>query len=125
MTTSIKTSAARTEHLIDAKGARPGKIAAEAAARLIGKDRTDFARNVSPRVTVRIINASQAAIDGRKMDQKTYVSYSGYAGGRKVRPIRDVAAKKGYGEIFRKAVKGMLPKNKLQAVMMNNLVIEE
>lgn len=113
------------EYRIDAKDARLGKVAAEAAAHLMGKDRTDFARNVSPRVAVRIVNASQVAIDGRKMDQKSYVSYSGYAGGKKVRPLKDVVAKKGYSEIFRKAVKGMLPKNKLQSVMMNNLAIEE
>lgn len=110
---------------IDAKDARLGKVAAEAAARLMGKNRTDFARNAAPRVKVKIVNAGQVAIDARKVSGKVYTSYSGYPAGLKKRTVRDVISKKGHTELFRKAVKGMLPKNRLQAVMLKNLQIEE
>ncbi|MCI0542786.1 uL13 family ribosomal protein [bacterium] len=112
-------------HTIDAKNARLGKVATEAARHLMGKNSTGFAKNVAPKMSVRITNAGFLAVNRKKLDQKQYVSYSGYPGGLKIAPIRNVIAKKGYKEVLRKAVKGMLPKNKLQAVMMNNLTIEE
>lgn len=120
-----ETSSHPIVHTIDAKDARLGKVASSAAAHLMGKDSVTFARNVAPRVKVKIVNAGQVAIDARKMSRKTYTSYSGYPAGLKKRTMRDVVAKKGHAELFRKAVKGMLPKNKLQAVMMRNLQIEE
>ena len=125
MKTSLKTAVRAHTHLIDAKGARLGKVAAEAAGFLMGKDRADFVRNDAPKVAVRIIHAGQTDIPARKAAQKEYVHYSGYPGGRKNIPLRDVAGKKGYQELFRKAIRGMLPKNKLQAIMMNNLIVEE
>ncbi len=112
-------------YMIDAKGKRLGQVAGEAARYLMGKDSVSFARNIAPKITVRITNAGGLSLDPRKLSQKTYSSYSGYPGGLKIAPMKNVVAKKGYREIFRKAVKGMLPKNKLQQVMMNNLVIEE
>jgi len=54
-----------------------------------------------------------------------YKKYSGYPGGLKETSMRRLAAEKGYGEVFRKAVKGMLPKNKLQAIMLKNLTVSE
>ena len=114
-----------TTYTIDAKDARLGKVAAQAAARLMGKDRTDFVRYSVPNAIVKIVNAGQAAESSRKMKGKVYVSYSGYPAGLKRRTMQDVAAKRGRAELFRRAVKGMLPKNKLQAVMMRNLKIEE
>ncbi|MCI0542282.1 50S ribosomal protein L13 [bacterium] len=112
-------------YTIDAKEKRLGQVAGEAARYLMGKDSVNFARNIAPKITVRIVNAGALSLDPRKLDQKLYTSYSGYPGGLKNKPIKDIVAKKGYREIFRKAVKGMLPKNKLQQVMMNNLTIEE
>lgn len=110
---------------LDAKDAKLGRIAAKAAHILMGKDTVAFARNIAPRVNVHILNASSVLVESRKLDGKTYVSYSGYPGGLKKKSMRQTAIKKGYSEVFRKAVKGMLPKNRLQSVMMNNLKIEE
>lgn len=114
-----------TTYTIDAKGKRLGAVAGLAARYLMGKNSAGFARNIAPKVRVNITHASALSLDPRKLTQKSYTSYSGYPGGLKVRGMKDVVAKKGYKEVFRKAVKGMLPKNKLQQVMMNNLKIEE
>jgi len=113
------------EYTIDAQSKSLGRIASEAAVLLMGKNETDFARNVAPSVKVQIINASKASIHPKKLDMKKYKSYSGYPGGLKETPMKKVIEKKGYSELFRTAVNGMLPKNKLQSVMMKNLIITE
>jgi len=59
------------------------------------------------------------------MLQKTYSRYSGYPGGLKQPTMKMVVAKKGYSELFKEAVSGMLPKNKLRSKMMKNLKISE
>src|SRR3954466_3412959 len=101
------------KYTIDAQGKRPGRIATEIAVLLMGKNRTDFARNKIPLVTVEVTNASSMWIDAKKKKEKTYVRHSGYPGGLKTESMEQVIAKKGAGEILRKAVLGMLPKNKL------------
>ena len=64
-------------------------------------------------------------IDAKKRENKTYQSYSGYPGGRREWKLDAEIKKKGYGEVFRKAITGMLPGNKLRPLMLKNLVIEE
>ena len=68
------------EYQIDAQGKKLGRIASEAATVLMGKNRTDFARNVIPEVKVKIINSSKISTTNKKMDQKIYKNYSGYPG---------------------------------------------
>lgn len=113
------------EHTIDAKDKALGRVATAAAVFLMGKDDPAFQRNVAPNVKVKILNASKAKISQKKMQEKTYQNYSGYPGGRKVFTMEKLIEKKGYEEVFRKAVRGMLPSNKLRAVMMKNLIITE
>ncbi len=113
------------EYTLDAQGKSMGRIATEAAMKLMGKNAPTYKPNVAPEVSVRIVNASKANISEKKKGEKTYERYSGYPGGLKSSTMEEVIAKKGYGEVFRMAVKGMLPKNKLQAVMMKNLTVEE
>ena len=112
-------------HTIDAKDKTIGKVSTEAAQFLIGKNITGFKRNVIPSVTVKIINASHVRISEKKRDNKVYKRYSGYFGGLKEETLKSLAGRRGYGEVFRHAVKGMLPKNKLQSKMLKNLVITE
>ncbi|MBU1557897.1 50S ribosomal protein L13 [Patescibacteria group bacterium] len=112
------------EYTIDAKGKKLGRIASEAAILLMGKNTPDFQKNEVPSVKVNIENSSDLNIDDKKLDNKEYQRYSGYPGGRKVRMMKEVIAKKGYGEIVEKAVYGMLPANKLRAKMMKNLIIK-
>ncbi len=113
------------EHTIDAKDKSLGRVATAAAVFLMGKDSPTFQRNIAPEVKVKILNASKANISQKKIKEKTYQNYSGYPGGRKVFTMEKLIEKKGYEEVFRKAVRGMLPSNKLRPIMMKNLIVEE
>jgi large subunit ribosomal protein L13 len=113
-----------TKHTIDAEGKRIGRVATQAAVLLMGKNLKEFKRNSIPEITVEIINSSKAKIDDKKMEQKTYSRYSGYPGGLKKPTMIQVIHKKGHKELFKEAVSGMLPKNKLRAKMMNNLIVK-
>ena len=112
-------------HTIDAKGKKIGRIASQAAVLLMGKNRTDFARNIVPEVKVSIINASQASVVAGKIATKKYKHFSGYPGGLRETSFTRTVEKKGYAEVFKKAIYGMLPKNKLRSKMILNLKISE
>ena len=113
------------EHVIDATNKKLGRIATEAAMVLMGKNVADFQPNKVAAHKVVIQNASKADISEKKKDTTFYDSYSGYPGGLKKTSMRRVIEKKGFEEIFRKAVFGMLPGNKLRAVIMKNLTVNE
>lgn len=113
------------KYTLDAENKKIGRVATEAVVYLLGKNTPEFAKNKIPNITVEIKNASKANIDENKKLQKTYSRYSGYPGGLKQPTMQEVITKKGYGELFKEAISGMLPKNKLRARMMNNLIITE
>lgn len=112
------------EYTIDAANRRIGKVATEAAALLLGKNSTAFAKNTAAPVTVKIINASKLDIT-EKRAQEEFQRYSGYPGGRKVETLGHLGKRLGYAEVMRRVVYGMLPKNKLNDVRMHNLQISE
>ncbi|MEK7139954.1 MAG: uL13 family ribosomal protein [Patescibacteria group bacterium] len=114
-----------TQHTIDATKKSIGRVASEAAILLMGKNTPAFQKHISPDVSVKVVHASKAALHAKKMDQGTHKRYSGYPGGLTITSWKDVVAKKGYAELFRVAVSGMLPKNKLRAKMLKRLIIEE
>jgi len=113
------------EYTIDATGKSLGRLSSEVAALLNAKNSTSFAKNVVAPVKVKVINASKVKVTGKKMNQSVHKTYSGYPGGQRVKTLATVVEKKGYKEIVRHAVEGMLPKNKLQDKRMKNLLIEE
>lgn len=113
-----------TEYTIDAAGKRLGKVATEAAKYLMGKNDPSFAKHTVADVTVTITNASKLDVTEKKKGE-IYQSYSGYPGGRRVETLEHLGQRLGYAEVVRRTVKGMLPKNKLQAVMMKNLIVTE
>jgi large subunit ribosomal protein L13 len=113
------------KYTLDAQDKKIGRIAAQAAVYLMGKNTPEFKRNAIPSVTVEIKNTSKASIDEKKMTQKTYSRYSGYPGGLRQPTMEQVIAKKGYSELFREAILGMLPKNKLRSKMIKNVIITE
>ncbi|MBI5133831.1 MAG: 50S ribosomal protein L13 [Candidatus Taylorbacteria bacterium] len=115
----------RTTHTIDAQAKKIGRVATEAAKVLMGKNTPAYQPNVVADVEVRIINASKADVSEKKKDEKVYRRYTGYPGGLIDTTLKRMIEKKGYGEAFKIAVKGMLPKNKLQAKMLKNLVVTE
>ena len=125
MTKMTKTAKATNTHIIDAAGKKVGRVATQVAVLLMGKNLTDFARNNVPEVKVSLINVSQASVDANKADQKFFKDYSGYPGGLKETSFKRMTEKKGYAEVFKRAIYGMLPKNKLRSKMILNLTISE
>lgn len=113
------------EYTIDATNRPIGRVASEAATFLMGKNTPEFRRNIAPAVNVKVVHAAEMKISQKKLDEKTYISYSGYPGGQKVRPLSKIAKEKGYADVITRAVRGMLPANKLRSVMLKNLSIEE
>lgn len=113
------------KYKIDATNRKLGRVASEAAVFLLGKNRTDFAKNTVAQVAVEIVNASKADISEKKLTEKKYTRYSGYPGGLRAPSMRNVVEKKGYAEIFTLAVYGMIPSNKLRAKIMKNLSVKE
>ncbi|MCH7529945.1 50S ribosomal protein L13 [Patescibacteria group bacterium] len=114
-----------TTHKIDAKEKRIGRIASEAAQFLMGKNTVTYVRNQIPEITVSIENASKMQIDAGKREKNKYIHYTGYPSGLRTKTMDQVILKKGYSELLRKAVYGMLPSNKLRPRMMKNLNITE
>lgn len=115
----------KTEYTIDATGRKLGRLASEVATLLLGKQLPDYKPNQVADVKVTINNASKLDISDNKLDSKEYSRYSGFPGGRRTRTAREVVELKGFGELIRRAVNGMLPKNKLQSRRMKNLEINE
>jgi large subunit ribosomal protein L13 len=112
-------------HTIDATNKKIGRVASQAAKILMGKDEPTYAPNKAPAVTVSIINASKADVSTKKMAEELHASFSGYPSGIRVDTVAKVIGQKGYAGLFRRAIKGMLPKNKLQPIMMKHLTITE
>lgn len=112
-------------HTLDATNKKIGRVASQAAKILMGKDEPTYAPNKAPAVKVSIVNAGKADVSTKKMHEGLHASFSGYPSGIRVDTVAKVIEQKGYSELFRRAVKGMLPKNKLQNIMMKNLTITE
>lgn len=113
----------REKHTIDATGQPLGRLAVSVAVLLRGKNKPEFAsyKDVGDFVTVK--NFNQAAFTGRKKEQKTYYRHSGYLGGLKEKKL-GVLLDERPEEVLRKAVWGMLPKNKLRTPQINRLKVE-
>ena len=112
------------EYIIDAEGKRIGRIATEAASVLLGKNTTHFAKNIVEPVTVKIINAQKLDVN-EKRAQEEFQRYTGYPGGRRVETLGHLADRRGYNEVLRRVIGGMLPKNKLHSRRLKNLVVTE
>lgn len=110
-------------YTVDAKGRALGRVASEAASALLGKKSAHYVKNKVLPVDVTITNASGLVIGEKKMAQKEYVHYTGYPGGLRTTSIKMLKDKKGIEEVIRKAVDGMIPRNKLRKERMKRLTI--
>lgn len=110
---------------IDATNKKIGRVAQEAAMILMGKDSPMYEPNKVISEGVHIINASKADISEKKKDEKEYKWFTGYPSGLKTRTMDQMIAKRGVEEVYRKAILGMLPKNRLRAQMIKKLKISE
>ena len=115
----------KKEYVIDATGKALGRVATEIANVLRGKDTVTFVKNLAPKITVKVVNAGRLDVSQKKMKEKVYKHYTGHPGGLREVSLTRMIEKKGWAEPIRKAVYGMLPTNRLRAVMMKNLIITE
>jgi large subunit ribosomal protein L13 len=113
----------RKNHTIDATDKVLGRLATEIAILLRGKQKPGFApyKDIGDFVTVK--NIEKIRITGNKMEQKKYYRHSGYPGGLKEIPLRKFFEKDS-AEVLKKAVWGMLPKNKLRKEQIKRLKFE-
>ena len=108
--------------LVDAKGKTLGRLAAQIANILSGKNKAEYTPNADMGDFVVAVNASEINVTGKKLDQKLYYRHSGYPGGIKSKPLREIMENSA-NEAIKSAVKGMLPKSKLGRQMFTKLKV--
>ena len=108
--------------LINAEGKILGRLATEVAVLLRGKKKPEYVDFLDSGDFVIIINAEKVKTTGKKLEQKKYYSHSGYPGGLKEKTLKEMLDKKPE-EVIRKAVKGMIPKNKLGRAVYKKLKV--
>ena len=106
--------------LVDAEGQTLGRLATRIADTLRGKGKPAYTPHVDTGDFVVVVNAEKIAVTGSKLDTKIYYRHSGYPGGIRQRTLREQLERRPT-EVLRKAVKGMLPKNKLASAQITKL----
>jgi large subunit ribosomal protein L13 len=112
----------RRWYLVDADGKTLGRLATRIADTLRGKDKPQYTPHVDTGDFVVVVNAEKVAVTGNKLDDKRYYRHSGYPGGIRSRTLRDELERRP-AEVIRKAVKGMLPRNKLARAQLTKLKV--
>ena len=113
----------REKHELDATGQAPGRLATQIAMILRGKTRPDFSPHIDSGGYITVLNASKIKFTGRKLAQKDYFHHTMYPGGLKRTPMKKIF-QNDPSEVIKRAVYGMLPKNKLRDDMMKRLTIK-
>jgi large subunit ribosomal protein L13 len=127
-TLSYRTQSAKKETVVrnwwvvDAEGQTLGRMATKIATILRGKHKASYSPHVDCGDNVIVINAEKIALSGRKMDNKVYLTYSGYPGGQKSATAGEILAKKPE-QLVEMAVRGMLPKGKLGRSLNKKLYV--
>ncbi len=112
----------RKWYVVDAEGKTLGRLAAEVAKVLRGKNKPTFTPHVDTGDHVIVINAAKVALTGKKLVQKTYFRHSGYPGGTTFTPAGQMLENKPE-RVIELAVRGMLPKNSLGRQMYRKLQV--
>lgn len=115
----------KTKYVIDATGRSLGRVAAEAAAKLRGKNEATFEPHLLPGIVVEINHAGKIKLASAKSRATFKTHYTGYPGGLRRRSWEQIIAQKGFRELLHSAVRGMLPANKLRPRLLKNLIITE
>ncbi|MBA2614493.1 MAG: 50S ribosomal protein L13 [Actinobacteria bacterium] len=108
--------------VVDAEGEILGRLATRIADTLRGKGKPEYTPHVDSGDFVVVVNAEKIAVTGKKMEQKRYYRHSGYPGGLRERTLREELDRRPT-EVIRKAVKGMLPRNRLANRQITKLKI--
>jgi large subunit ribosomal protein L13 len=112
----------REWHLIDAKDKILGRLSSDIALLLMGKSKPYFVKNLDCGDYVVVLNAKFVKTTGKKEELKKYYRHSGYPGGFKAETLKDLR-KRNPREIIEHAVSGMVPQNKLRALMLKRLYV--
>src|SRR4051812_34820976 len=112
----------RDWYVVDAAGKTLGRLATQIADTLRGKTKPQYTPHVDTGDFVIVVNAEKIAVTGNKLDAKMYHRHSGYPGGLRSRTLRDQLERRPT-EVIRKAVKGMLPRNRLARQQLNKLKV--
>ena len=107
-------------YVVDATGYTLGRLAAEVAKVLRGKNKPIYTPHIDTGDYVIVVNADKIKVTGKKLDQKIYYKHSDYVGGMKETTLREMLANKPV-EVIEHAVKGMLPKGPLGREMFTKL----
>lgn len=110
--------------LVDAEGEILGRLASKVAMLLRGKYKTSYTPHVDCGDNVIIINAEKIRLSGNKWSAKEYIRHTGYPGGQRIQTAEELM-KKNPIAMVEKAVKGMLPKNRLGSDLYRNLYVYE
>jgi large subunit ribosomal protein L13 len=106
--------------LVDAEGQTLGRLASKVAKLIRGKHKPNYTPHVDCGDNVIVINAEKIILSGQKMDEKTYIRHTGYPGGQRSLLAKQVMEKRPE-RLVEKAIKGMLPKNRLGRRLYTNL----
>jgi large subunit ribosomal protein L13 len=112
----------RDWYVVDAEGQTLGRLATRIADTLRGKGKPIYTPHVDTGDFVVVVNAEKVHVTGNKLDQKKVRWHTGYPGGLKERTLREQLERRPT-EVVRKAVKGMLPKNKLASAQLRKLKV--
>ena len=112
----------RDWYVVDAEGQTLGRLATRIADTLRGKGKAEYTPHVDTGDFVVVVNAEKIQVTGNKLDQKMYHRHSGYPGGLRSRTLREQLERRPT-EVLRKAVKGMLPRNRLGRAQIGKLKI--
>ena len=112
----------REKYTIDASGESVGRLATNIANLLRGKNKPEYTPHLDQGGIVEINNVEKLKFTGKKKEQKKYYNYSGYPGGMRERNLEEVFTKNP-AEVLKKAVRNMLPDNKLRKQMLKRLII--
>jgi large subunit ribosomal protein L13 len=112
----------RKWHIIDANGAVLGRLAAQVADVLRGKNKPIYTPHLDAGDFVVVINAEKVVLSGKKETNKKFMSYSGWKGGEKYTSVAQVRARQPE-KLITHAVRGMVPKNRLGRVLMTKLKV--
>lgn len=112
----------RSWYLVDADGAKLGRLAAKIAVLIIGKHKRDYAPHMDMGDYVVVINAGKLALDEKKQDEKIYKHFTGYVGNMRRVTLKEKFAKDP-GWVIKKAVNGMVSENRLKSKKMLRLKV--
>ncbi len=113
---------ARDWYVVDAEGQTLGRLATQIADVLRGKRKAVYTPHIDTGDFVVVVNAEKIQVTGKKLDEKMYYRHSGFPGGLKERTLREQLQRRPT-EVLRKAVKGMLPKNRIARQQIGKLKI--